>query len=130
MHSLGFHHLAIQARDVERVAAFYRDVLGLSEVTRWRRDDGSLRSVWISVGGSEGGFFAIEHLPDGATVAANSLGPSMIALRIDPSSRAAVVAGLSGHGVPIVKQSRWTIYVQDPEGTLVGLSHHPFDAPP
>lgn len=130
MHSLGFHHLAIQVRDVERVASFYRDVLGLPEVTRWHRDDGSLRSVWVSAGGTGGGFLAIEHLPDGATVAANSLGPSMIALRIDPTTRQALVDELAAREVAIVKQSRWTIYVQDPEGTLVGLSHHPFDAPP
>ena len=54
MQALGFHHLAIQARDVERVAAFYRVVLGLAEVKRWHRDDGSLRSVWVSVGGESG----------------------------------------------------------------------------
>lgn len=127
MHSLGFHHLAIQARDVDRVSAFYRDVLGLAEMTRWHRDDGSLRSVWLSVGAE--GFLAVEHLPEGTPVAAGSLGPSMIALRIDPAERPAVIAELGRHGVEIVKQTRWTLYLQDPEGTLVGLSHHPFDAP-
>ncbi|HSP79585.1 MAG TPA: VOC family protein, partial [Myxococcaceae bacterium] len=41
----GFHHLAIQVRDVERVTAFYREVLGLPELRRHHRPDGSLRSV-------------------------------------------------------------------------------------
>ncbi|MCU0700499.1 MAG: VOC family protein [Myxococcaceae bacterium] len=131
MKSLGFHHLALQVRDVDRVASFYRDVLGLVEVKRWSRDDGSLRSVWLAVDGSDAfaGFLAIEHLP-GASPSSNGLGPSMIALRIGPDARAPVIAELSARGVQIEKQTGWTLYVRDPEGTLVGLSHHPFDAPP
>ncbi len=133
MKSLGFHHLAVQARDVERVAGFYRDVLGLAEVKRWLRADQSLRSVWLAVTGADAsaGFLAIEHLPDGApTEAGTTLGPSMIALRIDPGAVGAVLDELRARGVPIVKQTGWTVYVKDPEGTLVGLSHHPFDATP
>ncbi|MDX2009540.1 MAG: VOC family protein [Myxococcaceae bacterium] len=131
MKSLGFHHLALQVRDVERVGAFYRNVLGLVEVKRWTRDDGSLRSLWLAVEGSDpfAGFLALEHLP-GAAPSSNGLGPSMVALRIAPDARARVVDELRGHGVPIEKQTGWTLYVRDPEGTLVGLSHHPFDATP
>ncbi len=126
--SVGFHHLALQARDVEKVAAFYRDVLGLGERRRFHRDDGSLRSIWLATGAS--GFLAVEHLPEGTPVAEASLGLSMIALRIDPAARSAATAELTRRGVTVVKQTGWTIYVRDPEGTLVGLSHHPFDAPP
>lgn len=126
--SLGFHHLALQARDVERVSAFYRDVLGLTEARRFHRDDGSLRSVWLSLGaGEQAGFLAVEHLAEGGQ---GTLGLSMIALRIDPASRAGVLAELARRGVKLEKQTGWTLYVRDPEGTLVGLSHHPFDAPP
>lgn len=132
MKSLGFHHLALQVHDVERVSAFYRDVLGLTEVKRWTRDDGSLRSVWLAVDGSDplGGFLAVEHLPTGTAPGPDRLGPSMIALRLAPNARAAVVQDLTRKGVAIEKQTGWTLYVRDPEGTLVGLSHHPFDAPP
>src|SRR3712207_8734332 len=35
----GFHHLAIQVRDVEKVTAFYRDVLGFTELKRHHRAD-------------------------------------------------------------------------------------------
>lgn len=129
IHSLGFHHLALQARDVETVAAFYRDVIGLEETRRFHRDDGTLRSVWLATGGPSG-FLAVEHLPEGAPVAEASLGLSMIALRIEAATRGAVIAELERRGVAIAKQTGWTIYVRDPEGTLVGLSHHPFDAPP
>lgn len=129
--ALGFHHLAVQVRDVERVAAFYRDVLGLSEVKRFSRDDGSLRSVWLAIAGADPsrGFLAVEHQPTGVAQPTPALGFSMIALRIDPSRRAAVVDALRAHGIAIVKQTGWTLYVADPEGNLVGLSHHPFDAP-
>ncbi len=132
MKSLGFHHLALQVRDVERVAAFYRDVLGLQEIKRWTRDDGSLRSVWLAVEGSDplAGFLAVEHLATGVPTPSNVLGPSMIALRLSPDARAAAIAELAQHQVAIEKQTGWTLYVRDPEGTLVGLSHHPFDALP
>ena len=31
-------------------------------------------------------------------------------------------------GVPVVHQTRWTLYFRDPEGNRVALSHHPDDA--
>lgn len=125
MRSLGFHHLAVQVRDVERVAAFYREVLGLAEITRYHRDDGSLRSVWLSVTGepdASHGFIAVEAASEGAR---GALGFSMLALRIDPGERASVEQALVARGVAIEKQTGWTLYVRDPEGNLVGLSHHP-----
>ena len=122
----GFHHVAIQVRDVEQVTAFYVRVLGLTEVKRFHRDDGSLRSVWVNAG--EGAaFFAIEDAP--AHTPSGALGFSMVALRIDASARAAVIEELTRAGVAIEKQSGWTVYVRDPEGNLVGLSHHPEPAP-
>lgn len=128
--SLGFHHLALQAEDVEAVAAFYRTVLGLKERRRWLRDDGTLRSIWLDVAEDDAaGFLAIEHLPGAPRPPEPVLGPTMIALRIEPAARAATLARLEALGVPLVKQTAWTLYVRDPEGTLVGLSHHPFDVP-
>lgn len=127
MKPLGVHHIALQVRGVERVTAFYRDVLGLTELKRWHRDDGSLRSVWVSTGSDA--FLAIEHLPEGHESAEPALGASMVALRIELAARAQWVAHLEHAGIPIEKQTGWTVYVRDPEGTLVGLSHHPFDAP-
>ncbi len=122
----GFHHVAVQVRDVQKVTDFYVRVLGLTEVKRFLRDDGSLRSVWVNAG--EGAaFFAIEDAP--ATTPDGALGFSMVALRIDASARAKVIEELTRAGVAIEKQSGWTLYVRDPEGNLVGLSHHPDAAP-
>lgn len=126
--SLGLHHLALQAADVARVAAFYRDLLGLPELARHLRPDGSLRSLWLGLrsGGTlADGFLAVEaHEGAGAPPGAGS-GLSMVALRIAPGARAAVRAALEARGVPVERETGWTLYVRDPEGTLVGLSHHP-----
>ena len=124
---LGFHHVALQVRDVERVAAFYRDALGLNELARHHRDDGALRSIWVAAGAEA--FFAIELAEANAKSAMPPLGFSMVALRIDPSARALLIARLTEKGVTIEKQSGWTLYVRDPENNLVGLSHHPHEAP-
>jgi glyoxylase I family protein len=129
---LGFHHVAVQALDVERVAAFYRGVLGLTELRRFHHDDGALRSVWLSArtGGTEAdGFIAVELAPHSSESRAG-LGYSMVALRVDAAARAQLEADLSAHGVAIERRTTWTTYARDPEGNLVGFSHYPHPAAP
>jgi catechol 2,3-dioxygenase-like lactoylglutathione lyase family enzyme len=124
----GFHHLAIQVRDLERTAAFYREVLGFPEQVRHRRPDGSVRSIWLAL--PTEGFLALEQV-SGPTPAApfshESPGLHVLAFRVSRDSRTALLSELAGRGIPVVKQSRWTVYVQDPEGNRIGLSHHPED---
>ena len=125
-----FHHLAIQVRDLERTAAFYRGVIGLSEQVRHYREDGTLRSIWLDVPG--GGFIALEACAGAPALDGfrdDAPGLHLLALRIDPAARAAVERELEGHGVSIVHRTRWTLYVRDPEGNRIGLSHHPLDPP-
>lgn len=127
MHPKGFHHVAIQVHAVEEVAAFYRTVIGLPEIARHHKDDGTLRSIWLSTSGdveAVGGFLAIEELRPGVR---GTLGPSMVALRIARADRQTVLAELEAAHVKVEKQTRWTVYVKDPEGNMVGLSHHPHD---
>jgi len=131
MNVLGFHHVAVQVHDVAKVAAFYTEMLKLPELQRFHRDDGSLRSIWIGTSNQpQSGppsFIAIEGIrpqtPEGA------LGYSMVALRIDPSQRKAIVSELGRRGIHLERETAWTMYVRDPEGNLVGLSHHPHAAP-
>lgn len=130
MNVQGFHHLAIQVHALERTAAFYREVLGLSELARHHRPDGSLRSIWLSLG--DAGFLALEEVSgevadDGFRT--SRPGMHLLALRIAPESRAGVLEALSARGVEVVHQTRWTLYVRDPEGNRIGLSHHPHDPP-
>ena len=124
----GFHHLAIQVRDLERVTTFYRDVLGLSELQRHHRADGSLRSIWVGVPG--GGFLALEEVsgePPAGPFRHEQPGLFLLALRIAPQERARAVEALARAGVALEHQTRWTVYVRDPEGNRVALSHHPED---
>ncbi len=131
MNTSGFHHLAIQVRDLEGAAAFYREVLGLSELARHRREDGTLRSVWLSVD-QAGGFLALEEAAGGQVEEAfrhPRLGLLLVALRIAAADRRAIEAELARRGVKVVHQSRWTLYLRDPEGNRIALSHHPHDPP-
>jgi glyoxylase I family protein len=124
----GFHHLAIQVRDVEKVTAFYREVLGFSELKRHHRPDGSLRSVWVEVPG--GGFLALEEVsgePEPGPFRNERPGLFLLAFRIRPEARARAVEAFARAGVPLENETRWTVYVRDPEGNRVALSHHPED---
>ncbi len=124
MRSLGIHHLAVHAHaaGVEAVTAFYRDGLGLKELARHLHPDGSLRSVWLSLtrtADPAGGFLAVEE--------GREFGPAMIALKIHAAERAALISDLNHRKIPIVKETRWTVYVDDPAGNHVAFSHHPHD---
>lgn len=124
----GFHHLAIQVRDVEKVTAFYRDLLGFSELKRHFRPDGSLRSIWVGVPG--GGFLALEEVsgePEPGPFRNERPGLFLLAFRIPRAAREGVVAAFARAGVPVENETRWTVYVRDPEGNRVALSHHPED---
>jgi catechol 2,3-dioxygenase-like lactoylglutathione lyase family enzyme len=125
--SLGFHHLALQVADVAGVAAFYRERLGLPELARHHREDGSLRSVWLGLrtgGTAADGFLAVEGAEPGVG-RGTTLGLSMVALRIAPGDRARARAALERAGVRVERETAWTLYLRDPEGKLIGLSHHP-----
>ena len=54
-------------------------------------------------------------------------GLHLLALRVPASERAAWEEYLTARAVPVVHRSRWTLYVQDPEGNRIALSHHPDD---
>ena len=128
----GFHHLAMQVRDLEGTAAFYREVLGLSELARHRRPDGTLRAIWLSVGGP-GGFLALEEVPANPTdepFRHGRPGLLLVALRIAASERGRALEELANRGVSVVHQTKWTVYFRDPEGNRVALSHHPEDSLP
>jgi len=125
----GFHHLAIQSRDPIALASFYREVLGLQELDRHLTREGKLRSIWLSLPGS--GFLALERTdgePAPEEFRRSRPGYSLFALRIAPEDRSALLKELARKGVQIVHQTRWTIYIRDPEGNRIGLSHHPEDA--
>jgi catechol 2,3-dioxygenase-like lactoylglutathione lyase family enzyme len=123
--SLGLHHVAIQCHDLERCERFYREVLGLPVLRRWPREGGGDRSVWLAAGE---GFLALERAdapPEPGAWRDGRSGLHLLALRIGPGERAAWRARLAARGAEVVHETRWTLYVRDPEGNRVGLSHHP-----
>jgi glyoxylase I family protein len=147
----GVHHVAILVSDLAAVEAFYRDVLGLAVLRRWpaRPDqpEGPERSVWLDAGG--GAFLALEKTTGhregqpgqpgqpgndrGDDAAAPGSGPPglhLIALRIDARDREPWERRLAGAGVAITHRTSFTLYVRDPEGNRVGLSHFPDQAGP
>ena len=127
----GHHHLAIQVKDLRAAERFYVDCLGLRVLRRWPWEDGrpGERSVWLSVGSGEE-FLALESCdaerpptpfrdPHG--------GLHLLALRIAANERAAWEQRLQSLGVEIVHRTRWSLYVRDPEGNRIGLSHFPHE---
>ncbi len=128
----GTHHVAIQVTDLAAAERFYNGVLGLPVLQRWPEPDGSLRSVWLADGG--GVFIALEKAsanagrPSERPFHDSAAGWHLVALRIDAAERAAWEAHLEQSGVAVVHRSRWTLYLRDPDGNRVGLSHHPDEA--
>lgn len=111
------------ARDPGRVAAFYRDVLGLAELQRHRQDDGSLRSVWLDLGGA---ILMVERTTRSrARVEGVDAGPFLIALRVEPGERAELEARLEAAGAAVESRSEYSSYARDPEGNRIAISHYP-----
>ena len=127
---LSFHHLAIQCADLQACERFYREVLGLELLHRWPKEVGvGDRSVWLQVGD---GFLALERAEKPPQLRAwrdGEPGLHLVALRIPAQERPAWEERLAAAGVEVVHTTRWTLYVCDPEGNRVGLTHYPEDAP-
>ena len=117
------HHLALGARDVERVAAFYHDLLGLREVCRHHEPGGALRSIWLDLGGP---VLMIEQTEEPARrVQGVGAGPFLLALAAAPSERRVLEKSLGASGFPVDSRTEHTIYFRDPEGNRVALSNYP-----
>ncbi|HET6150074.1 MAG TPA: VOC family protein [Polyangia bacterium] len=122
----GLHHLAIRVRDLAAAEQFYCGVLGLPVLQRWPADDGvAERSIWVDTG--DGSFLALERIVADGDQAADGVadGFHLIALRIGVEERGGWKERLARAGVAVYHQTRFTIYLRDPEGNRVGLSHHP-----
>lgn len=113
------HHLALGADDVESLAAFYRDRLGLPEVGRHRFPGGGLRSIWLSLGG--GAVLMVEpYEQDRQSVAHHSRGLFLLALQMPAGQRAAVERELG-----VEQRTEHTSYFRDPEGNRFAISDYP-----
>ncbi len=128
------HHLALGARDVAALAAFYRDWFALPEVARHHDapaadatgGSGALRSIWLDLGGA---ILMIERTTEPARrVEGVGAGPFLLAFAIAPDERAAFEARLAAGGVAVEARTGHTSYFRDPEGNRCAVSHHPIAA--
>jgi len=119
-------HLVLYVRDVERSAAFYRDVLGFRQVS-----DEGLRGIPVaafSSGRTHHELLLIEVGPSAAPVpAGRRVGLYHFGLKIgdsDDDLRAAL-AQLRAHGVTVVGATDHTVthslYLLDPDGNEIEL---------
>lgn len=122
--SLRVHHLAVKVRDLARAEAFYSGALGLAVTRRQEDEHGVARSIWVALG--DGSFLAIERAEASEPVRDDTApGWHCIALGIAAADRESWRARLGERGHPIVRETAYTLYVRDPEGAIVALSHYP-----
>jgi catechol-2,3-dioxygenase len=121
---LAVHHLAVKVRDLERAEAFYAGVLGLTITKKHDDERGRPRSIWFALGGTT--FLAVERAERGEPVRFDDApGWHCIAFAIPLEAREAWRTRLAERGFPVEHETAYTLYVRDPEGAVVALSHHP-----
>ena len=117
------HHIALGTQAPERLAAFYCDLLELSEVARHHWEGGDLRSIWLAMGDV---LLMIEETKEPPrAVTGIGAGPFLLAFRATPKERAEVEARLEAAGTPIEMRSPHSSYFRDPDGNRLAISHHP-----
>ena len=119
------HHIAVKVADLVIAEAFYVSVLGLPVLRRWPLSDGGgERSLWLDLGA--GAFLAVERAEEtGSAKSEGAPGIHLVVVSIPRGERKAWVDRLAAAGHPVYRQSDYTLYVRDPEGNRIGLSHWP-----
>jgi catechol-2,3-dioxygenase len=120
------HHLALGARDVASLAEFYRDVLGLAEISRHDEAAGGiLRSVWLDLGG--GAILMIEKTQEEARrpMQGRGAGLFLLALTADEKTVESRCKDLEDRGIYQEAATQFTRYFRDPEGNRFAFSVHP-----
>jgi glyoxylase I family protein len=117
------HHLAVGSSNVERLAAFYRDVVGLPELARHLDNQGALRSIWLNLGGP---ILMIERTDAGPRpVEGLGSGPFLLAFAVSPAERLELEAALLANGQRIESRTAFTSYSRDVDGNRIAFSHYP-----
>jgi glyoxylase I family protein len=128
---LGLDHLNIRVADLERALGFYRDVLGMREVRRSTRADGSVSLLALRAGNC---VVFLQPSPGYAPPAdEKASGLDHYSLEIEAQDAAQLAARLRERGVRVVTgpAKRWgahgdgtSVYVRDPDGHQVELKQY------
>lgn len=118
-------HVVLKVRDLERSAAFYRDVIGLEEVARGQF---TAKMVFFSATGENHHDLALAEVgPDAPGAPANAVGLYHIALKIGDSldELRAARTHLEARGVTQLRlmdhRVSQSIYLNDPDGHGIEL---------
>ncbi|MCP4498474.1 MAG: hypothetical protein GY822_00710 [Deltaproteobacteria bacterium] len=115
------HHLALGAHDVEKVAVFYEDVLGLKKCGTQFTEEGNIRAIWLALG--EGAVLMIEELQEHRSiVVGRASGVFLLAVEVSNPVRQSIKATL---GDELESETEHTLYFRDPEGNRVAASSFP-----
>src|SRR5689334_13205068 len=96
----GIGHVAIRARDLDRVLPFYTDTLGFAEMFRLHQDSGDLMLVYVRVTDTQ----YLEFFPNGVgdgPAPREAVGLNHVCLTVDDLDR--VVAELTERGVALAR---------------------------
>jgi lactoylglutathione lyase len=120
----GIGHVAIRARDFDRVLAFYTETLGLPEMFRLHQDNGDLMLVYVRVTDTQ----FLEFFPNGVGEGSpprEATGFNHLCITVDDIEK--VVAQLTERGVPLArplitgKDGNRQAWIEDPEGNRIEL---------
>jgi catechol 2,3-dioxygenase-like lactoylglutathione lyase family enzyme len=128
-------HVVFRVVDLERVAAFWRDVLGAA----FERHQEKIGLYQLRVGTS-----LVDLVPvdgklgrlGGAAPGKEGRNVDHVCFRVDPWDETAILAHLTGHGIAGEVVQRYgadgegpSIYLHDPEGNMIELKGPPSAAP-
>ena len=122
----GLHHTALVSSDVEQTIRFYQDLLGfpLTELIENRDYPGSSHFFFDIGNGNLLAFFDVPGL--GVGPYAEVLGGlHHVAISVEPSRWAEIVARLDEAGVEHVVHSKVSVYFTDPDGARIELIADP-----
>jgi glyoxylase I family protein len=123
---LQLHHLALGARDVERVARFYAQVFELPELRRHHYENGVLRSIWLKLADTVLMVEHTERMRD--RFAGVDAGLFLLAFSVSPKNHDELEERLAALGHPLESKTENTRYFRDPEGNRFAVSSYDLTA--
>ncbi|MFN2375184.1 MAG: VOC family protein [Candidatus Binatia bacterium] len=114
--ALSLHHLALRSADVAALAAFYREVFGVTVMR-----ENLPRSLWLGLGGDA--VLMIEAREAGEPPPPSG-SMELVAFRVDEATRALVKRRAVERGCHD-GDTEFTVYLRDPEGRRLAVSTYP-----